>query len=102
MSHKSLVPSTAIYYFFKLHDFDSNNRLDGIELIAAFSDYHETPESKHKDMLAGHMMLESEIEKVVDGIIENHDIDRDGFLSWQEIASSDPQLLLNKIHDGVQ
>lgn len=91
----------AIYYFFKLHDFDNNNQLDGLELIAAFTDYHETPDSDHQDVLAGHMMLETEIERVVDDIIANHDLNHDGYLSWQEVASSDSRLLMNKIHDGL-
>lgn len=28
------------FHYFKLHDYDSNNMLDGIELIAALTDYH--------------------------------------------------------------
>ena len=28
------------FHYFKIHDYDQNSRLDGIELIAALTDYH--------------------------------------------------------------
>jgi hypothetical protein len=74
--------------------------LDGLELVAAFTDYHETPDSRHADVLAGHQMVEAEVEKIIDELIGNHDLNRDGYLSWHEIASTDARLLLNKIHEG--
>ena len=30
------------FHYFKLHDYDNNNKLDGLELGAAMTHYHET------------------------------------------------------------
>ena len=29
------------FHYFKVHDYDKNNQLDGIELIAALTHYHK-------------------------------------------------------------
>lgn len=29
------------FHYFKIHDYDGNNLLDGIELISALTDYHK-------------------------------------------------------------
>ena len=37
------------FHYFKLHDYDNNNKLDGLELAAAMTHYHESgPDEKHK------------------------------------------------------
>ena len=33
---------TMEFHYFKLHDYDNNNKLDGLELGAAMTHYHET------------------------------------------------------------
>ena len=30
------------FHYFKLHDYDNNNKLDGLELGAAMTHYHDT------------------------------------------------------------
>lgn len=32
------------FHYFKLHDYDNNNKLDGLELAAAMTHYHEEGE----------------------------------------------------------
>ena len=86
----------AIYYLFKLHDFDGNQLLDGLELTTLFSDYRE---SAHNDLTAGEMILESEVAQIVDTILEEHDVDGDGYVNWPEMASQSSKLLLNRILD---
>lgn len=34
------------FHYFKLHDYDNNNKLDGIELAAAMTHYHDTEEGR--------------------------------------------------------
>ena len=37
------------FHYFKLHDYDNNNKLDGLELAAAMTHYHESgPDENHK------------------------------------------------------
>lgn len=37
------------FHYFKLHDYDGNNKLDGLELGAAMTHFHESgPNGKHQ------------------------------------------------------
>jgi len=37
------------FHYFKLHDYDNNNKLDGLELMAAMTHYHESgPDGKQQ------------------------------------------------------
>jgi len=37
------------FHYFKLHDYDNNNKLDGLELAAAMTHYHESgPDENQK------------------------------------------------------
>ena len=41
-----LLLSAGIFYFFKLHDYDDNQKLDGLEWMNALTDFHTEDDSK--------------------------------------------------------
>ena len=38
---ESMTEDEIQFHYFKIHDYDGNNMLDGIELISALTDYHK-------------------------------------------------------------
>ncbi len=77
------------FHYFKLHDYDHNNKLDGLELYAAiahYSEHHEEGETEGSD---GHSTLEHEqITGLVDAVLKQDDINEDGFLDYYEFVQA--------------
>ncbi|CAF1167128.1 unnamed protein product [Adineta ricciae] len=86
-----MTPEEQNFYYFKLHDTNNDNRLDGLEIVAAFNHVHQedndnnnntattaqTPE--HHERLA-----DEELIRLVDDILKEEDRDRDGYISYEE------------------
>ncbi|XP_015925288.2 multiple coagulation factor deficiency protein 2 homolog [Parasteatoda tepidariorum] len=71
------------FQYFAVHDYDSNNKLDGLELFIALgheSD-HEHHDSKTKEK------QNEDIERQIDDIFQDHDRNDDGFLDFREFLS---------------
>ena len=71
------------FHYFKLHDYDHNNKLDGIELMNAMTHYHdEDSDGKnphYTDDEMGHM---------IDQILEEDDLNKDGYIDYPEFVAS--------------
>ncbi len=83
---EDMTPEEQNFYYFKLHDTNNDNRLDGLEVIAAFDHVHEeeylhddTPNNTQSERLA-----DEELTNLVDDILKDEDLDRDGFISYDE------------------
>jgi len=74
------------FHYFKLHDTDTNNKLDGLELIHAITHYHggevPTPEGTPR------VLTDSELSMTVDAILLDDDKNNDGFIDYSEFATS--------------
>ncbi|XP_022094732.1 multiple coagulation factor deficiency protein 2-like [Acanthaster planci] len=68
-------------HYFKLHDYDSNNMLDGTELIQAITHYQDSDRSSK-------VMGEEELMSLLDPILQNEDRNRDGYIDYPEYAKS--------------
>ncbi|XP_015925292.1 multiple coagulation factor deficiency protein 2 homolog [Parasteatoda tepidariorum] len=71
------------FQYFALHDFDENQRLDGLELLVAL--IHHSDEEETNSVKEGNLLLS--VEKQVDDIFKDHDTNNDGFLSYKEFMS---------------
>ncbi|GAU97829.1 hypothetical protein RvY_09059 [Ramazzottius varieornatus] len=73
------------FHYFKLHDTDTNNKLDGLELIHAITHYHggEVPSIEGTRVLTDH-----ELSMTVDAILLDDDKNNDGFIDYTEFATS--------------
>ncbi len=81
-----MTPEEQNFYYFKLHDTNNDNRLDGLEVIAAFDHVHEE-EYIHDDTSNGtqtERLADEELTNLVDDILKDEDLDRDGFISYEE------------------
>jgi len=85
-----MTPEEQNFYYFKLHDTNNDNRLDGLEVVAAFDHVHQEenannttaeqqPPPPHHERLA-----DEELMRLVDDILKEEDLNRDGYISYQE------------------
>jgi Ca2+-binding EF-hand superfamily protein len=86
---EEMTPEEQNFYYFKLHDTNNDNRLDGLEVIAAFDHVHEE-EYAHEATIDGQnntvieRLDDEELTKLVDDILKEEDLDHDGFISYEE------------------
>lgn len=73
------------FHYFKLHDSDNNNKLDGIELMNALTHYHDDENSKSEEQKT---YSDDEIATMIDQILEEDDKNKDGYIDYAEFAAS--------------
>ncbi|XP_035457562.2 multiple coagulation factor deficiency protein 2 homolog isoform X3 [Spodoptera frugiperda] len=66
------------FHYFKMHDADNNNKLDGCELIKSLIHWHVF---EKKDKLG---LPDKELENMVDNTLKAMDVDNDGYVTWTE------------------
>lgn len=74
------------FYYFKLHDLDNNNNLDGLEMLTAATHHDhqgikkiaETGDEEHLEHNLNHIV------EVIDDFLSFADTDGDGFLNYPE------------------
>ncbi|XP_063585592.1 uncharacterized protein LOC134763001 [Penaeus indicus] len=99
---KNMSPRELDYHYFKLHDFDENLRLDGLELLAALGHVHADDDDDDDDDDGGEGLspeqkrirenfMRQKYEEdfrlyvqLIDEVFEDNDTNKDGFLSWAE------------------
>ena len=80
------------FHYFKMHDADNNNRLDGQELIKSLFHWHD--ESNHDPAKTGHPPPENKIFKddelisMIDPILEQDDGNKDGYIDYPEFVQA--------------
>lgn len=98
-THK-MTPEELEFHYFKLHDFDNNTKLDGLEILQAI---HHTVHYNEEQAEGGayhdhQQQIETQTEKsensdqddfdyfveLIDQVLEQDDLDKDGYLSYIE------------------
>ncbi|XP_034661888.1 mediator of RNA polymerase II transcription subunit 15 isoform X2 [Drosophila subobscura] len=86
------------FHYFKMHDSDNNNKLDGCELIKSLIHWHvedgskkppedasETPD-EHK---TGSVYTDKALEDTIDYVLKSMDLNNDGFVDWAEYRKTE-------------
>ena len=78
------------FHYFKLHDYDGNNKLDGLELGAAMTHYHEHNEEGEKEGSGVKTISLSDVElaSLVTQILKEDDLNDDGFVDYFEFVQA--------------
>ena len=80
---ENLSEENLQFHYFKVHDYDNNDKLDGIELANAMTHYHdEETGEKAEDY------TEEELASMVDQILEEDDLNHDGYIDYPEFIES--------------
>lgn len=86
---EQMTPEEQNFYYFKLHDTNNDNRLDGLEIVAAFDHVHQEENTNstatdHPPPPPPDRLADEELIRLVDDILKEEDMDRDGFISYDE------------------
>ncbi|RWS28491.1 multiple coagulation factor deficiency protein 2-like protein [Leptotrombidium deliense] len=90
------------FYYFKMHDNDNNNKLDGLELIKSLIHWHvcvvshfskTVEESKHMGANAPpqgttKLFRDEELVQMIDPILEMDDKNGDGYIDYPEFVAA--------------
>ncbi|KAG8443643.1 hypothetical protein GDO86_008986 [Hymenochirus boettgeri] len=76
-----MSPQELQLHYFKMHDYDGNNLLDGLELATAISHVHRSEDNVQ-------MLKEDELINLIDGVLRDDDKNNDGYIDYAEFAKS--------------
>ncbi|XP_039762683.1 regulator of nonsense transcripts 1 isoform X3 [Pararge aegeria] len=72
------------FHYFKMHDADNNNKLDGCELIKSLIHWHDADGKKHHTVLE---YKDEDLSEIVEGALKQADKNNDGYIDWPEYRS---------------
>lgn len=78
-----MSPQELQLHYFKMHDYDGNNLLDGLELATAISHVHKEGSNDHAQAIS-----EQELMVMIDDVLRDDDLNNDGFIDYAEFAKS--------------
>ncbi|UJR25169.1 hypothetical protein I4U23_006525 [Adineta vaga] len=85
---EQMTPEEQNFYYFKLHDTNNDNRLDGLEIVAAFDHVHQEENTNNSTTVQPptphERLADEELIRLVDDILKEEDRDRDGYISYEE------------------
>jgi len=82
------------FHYFKMHDADNNNKLDGQELIKSLFHWHDA--SNHDEGKAGaqhpppeaKLFKDEELIQMIDPILDQDDKNKDGYIDYPEFVQA--------------
>merc|ERR1719244_1475730 len=77
------------FHYFKMHDTDGNNKLDGCELVKSLIHWHD--KDNHKAGTSSpppRIFQDEDLSSVIDPIMETDDRNRDGFIDYAEFVAA--------------
>ncbi|XP_043916171.1 multiple coagulation factor deficiency protein 2 [Protopterus annectens] len=78
-----MSPQELQLHYFKMHDYDGNNLLDGLELATAITHVHREDGSEQVPP-----MKEDELINLIDDVLKDDDKNNDGYIDYAEFAKS--------------
>ncbi|KAM6220395.1 multiple coagulation factor deficiency protein 2 [Rhynchocyon petersi] len=78
-----MSPLELQLHYFKMHDYDGNNLLDGLELSTAIAHTHKEGRSEQAPP-----MNEEELMSLIDSVLKDDDKNNDGYIDYAEFARS--------------
>jgi len=79
------------FHYFKMHDSDGNNKLDGLELVKSLIHWHDEANHDPKSGRAppeAKIFKDDELQNMIDPILESDDKNKDGFIDYPEFIAA--------------
>lgn len=77
------------FHYFKMHDSDNNNKLDGCELIKSLIHWHEQSKQDPGTQNAGDKLFQDdELVNLIDPILAVDDMNKDGYIDYPEFIQA--------------
>lgn len=77
-----MTPQELQLHYFKMHDYDGNNLLDGLELATAITHVHKEERGDTQPM------KEEDLISLIDDVLRDDDKNNDGYIDYAEFAKS--------------
>ncbi|XP_035223835.1 multiple coagulation factor deficiency protein 2 homolog [Stegodyphus dumicola] len=84
----NLAEEQLRFLYFKNHDYDNNNKLDGCELIKGLLHPHEDDDDEENVINDEPIYDNIQLAEIIDNILEMVDKNNDGFIDYQEFVAS--------------
>ncbi|XP_028845909.1 multiple coagulation factor deficiency protein 2 [Denticeps clupeoides] len=78
-----MTPQELQLHYFKMHDYDGNNLLDGLELATAITHVHKEERGENSQP-----MKEEDLISLIDDVLRDDDKNNDGYIDYAEFAKS--------------
>ncbi|XP_013886914.1 multiple coagulation factor deficiency protein 2 [Austrofundulus limnaeus] len=80
---RDMSPQELQLHYFKMHDYDGNNLLDGLELATAITHVHREERGE-----GSQPMKEEDLIALIDDVLKDDDKNNDGYIDYAEFAKS--------------
>lgn len=90
MDTSKMTDQELQFHYFKMHDADNNNKLDGCELIKSLIHWHV--DDKATDKAQYQPIPDATIEATVDPLLKTLDLNNDGHIDFPEFKSATPNI----------
>ncbi|XP_033835655.2 multiple coagulation factor deficiency protein 2 [Periophthalmus magnuspinnatus] len=80
---KDMTPQELQLHYFKMHDYDGNDLLDGLELATAITHVHKEERGDNSAP-----MKEEDLISLIDDVLKDDDKNNDGYIDYAEFAKS--------------
>jgi len=79
------------FHYFKMHDSDGNNKLDGCELVKSLIHWHDQANHDPKSgqpIPEAKIFKDEELKNMIDPILNSDDRNKDGFIDYSEFVAA--------------
>jgi len=77
------------FHYFKMHDSDGNNKLDGCELVKSLIHWHDQSNHDHnsgQQVPEAKIFKDEELVNMIDPILSSDDKNRDGYIDYPSLC----------------
>jgi len=105
MDTEKMTEQELQYHYYKMHDADNNNMLDGQELLKSVFHHHDPNNHDHKvegqAPVEEKIFTEEDMVAMIDPILDDDDRNRDGFIDYGEFVAAQRKAMANqKANEG--
>lgn len=76
------------FHYFKMHDADNNNKLDGCELVKSLLHWHDQGSKSGQSHVEEKIFQDEELVTLIDPILNMDDGNRDGYIDYPEFVQA--------------
>ncbi|OXU26722.1 sex-determining region Y protein [Nasonia vitripennis] len=90
MDTSKMTEQELQFHYFKMHDADNNNKLDGCELIKSLIHWHEegNKDPNHGAAAGEKIFQDDELVTLIDPILDMDDTNKDGYIDYPEFIQA--------------
>ncbi|CAL1539076.1 unnamed protein product [Lymnaea stagnalis] len=90
-SKEQMTEEELEFHYFKLHDYDNNNKLDGVEIGKALTHFHDG-DNDVADSSQERPYSDDEMESIIDSALRSEDLNNDGYVEYPEFMTAQARM----------